>query len=363
MSPCGDRGGLGIADEARTMDTAEVVILIVGYKNADDIARCLEALSRASQNPQFDILICENGDFKNYQILVRRLVAEGGCCAVVDNGNELGETMPSSFVAIQRLELISNRTKVIIGCANENLGYGGGVNVWLRWLADRKGWKGVWILNPDTEPAPGALHALVARAEEGGKGMVGSTILDAGSENIIRFRGGLHWNKLMARSEAIGFAERLDAPIDLALIERTMDSPSGASMYVTRRCVEQIGLMDESYFLFFEDLDWGTRAKKTGLGYACNSIVVHQRGTTTGSAGLFSEQSRLSVYLQHRNAINFVRRYHPLSIPILIISSLFHSVRFLIYNSPKNSKFVIDGLIAGLCGESGIPDWYKSPRQ
>ena len=91
-------------------------------------------------------------------------------------------------------------------------------------------------------------------------------------------------------------ATGIHAPIDLPAIERAMDSPSGASMYVTRRCIEQIGLMDESYFLFYEDLDWGVRAKKHGLGYASDSIVAHQRGTTTGSAGRSTALSRLSVY-------------------------------------------------------------------
>ena len=36
-----------------------------------------------------------------------------------------------------------------------------------------------------------------------------------------------------------------------------MDSPTGPSMYVTRDCIERIGLMDESFFLYWEEVDWG----------------------------------------------------------------------------------------------------------
>jgi N-acetylglucosaminyl-diphospho-decaprenol L-rhamnosyltransferase len=88
-------------------------------------------------------------------------------------------------------------------------------------------------------------------------------------------------------------------------------------MYVTKNCLEQIGLMDESYFLFFEDQDWGC-AKKLGLGYASASIVAHQRGTTTGSAKNLTAIPKLAVYLQHRNGIHFVRRHYPWSLPLRI---------------------------------------------
>lgn len=345
-----------------TRDIAEVAVLIVGYNNPGDIAQCFAALSRAAPSPCFDIFVCENGGRQAYLGLIRRLVEETGCCVVAEGADAQGEPLTAPFLATQRLKLVSRPANVVVGCANDNLGYAGGINAWLRQLTDRDGWKGVWILNPDAEPTPGALSALVARAEAGGKGMVGSTILEAGSEKVVRFRGGLHWQKLAARSVAIGLAEQLDAPIDLAAIERAMDSPSGASMYVTRRCIEQIGLMDESYFLFFEDLDWGVRAKKLGLGYASASIVAHQRGTTTGSAGRSAALSRLSVYLQHRNAIHFVRRHYPWTLPVRIAASTFYAARFLVHSAPSSCVAALEGMIAGIRGETGPPKWYRNPH-
>jgi N-acetylglucosaminyl-diphospho-decaprenol L-rhamnosyltransferase len=342
-----------------TMDIAEVAVLIVGYNNPDDVAHCLAALSRAAASPRFDIFICENGGLEAYHELMRNLVEETACYAAAEGADAQGEPASAPFLATRRLKLVSRHANVVVGCADDNLGYAGGINAWLRRLVRRGGWKGVWILNPDTEPAPDALGALVARAEAGGKGMVGSTILEAGSEEVVRFRGGIHWQKLAARSVAIGLAEQLDAPIDLPAIERAMDSPSGASMYVTRRCIEQIGLMDEGYFLFFEDLDWGVRAKKLGLGYASASIVAHQRGTTTGSAGRPTALSRLAVYLQHRNAIHFVRRHYPLTLPIRLLLSLAYAMRFLAAGTPINSFAVLEGMAAGLRGETGRPSWHR----
>ena len=119
--------------------------------------------------------------------------------------------------------------------------------------------------------------------------------------------------------------------------------------------------MDESYFLFFEDLDWGVRAKKLGLGYASRSLVSHGRGTTTGSARSSAAIPRLTVYLQHRNGVHFVRRHFPWALPARIAISLLYAARFLIRRAPNNFLAVIEGLMAGLKGEVGRPGWYRQP--
>ncbi len=344
-----------------TKNIAEVAVLIVGFHNPDDIAHCIAALSKVAVPPNFDVFICENGGRDSYEQLVSHLTDGSGSCGLQDgsSGNIVATT--GQFLVTRSLSFPSRPSNVLVGCAVDNLGYAGGINAWLRELALIDGWKGVWILNPDAEPEAGALAALVTRAELGGKGMVGSTILEAGSNDIVRFRGGLHWQRLAARGIAIGLNEQINAPFDLSAVETAMDGPSGASMYVTRKCLDQVGLMDESYFLFFEDLDWGVRAKKFGLGYASTSVVAHQRGTTTGSAGGLAAMSRLAVYLQHRNGIHFVRRHFPWSLPLRIGVSILHAFRFLMHRAPGNFRATLEGVIAGLKGETGQPRWHRKP--
>jgi GT2 family glycosyltransferase len=59
--------------------------------------------------------------------------------------------------------------------------------------------------------------------------------------------------------------------------------------------------MDESFFLYWEEVDWAVRAKAAcGVGYAHKSVVPHVMGTTTGSAGSRAKRSAFSVYLGHR---------------------------------------------------------------
>ncbi|MET3332241.1 MULTISPECIES: glycosyltransferase family 2 protein [Bradyrhizobium] len=330
---------------------SEVAVLIVGYRNSEDVVDCLLALSRATTSPTFDIFICENGGRDAYHHLVSALISEGGPCR---RGQSFGIALDdntSRFTNVQRLSLRGRSSNVWVGCAYDNLGYAGGINAWLRPLSAIPTWCAIWILNPDTQPTESALAALHERAQSGRKAMVGSTILDSLDADHVRFRGGLSWQRLAARDVAIGLGELIDMSCNIAAVEDAMDSPSGASMYVTRWCIERIGLMDENYFLFYEDMDWGLRARHLGLGYAADSIVIHKRGTTTGSG----RASVLSVYLQHRNCVRFVRRHFPWSLPLRVAVSLMYAFRFLLQGAPSNSRAAVEGLVAGLKGEMGRP--------
>lgn len=346
-------GSIGIMPAEQLSPIADIAVLIVGFRNSEDILGCLRALSRARSSPSFDVFICENGGPQAYDRLIDDLLKEKGLCSTREPLGIHVNPAKSRLTRIERLGFSSGASNVWIGCAAGNLGYAGGINAWLLPLSDIPGWKGVWILNPDTEPSELALAALYERAKSGRKAMVGSTLIDSSDDERVRLRGGMQWQK--ARAIAIGRGELLGAACDIAAIERTMDSPSGASMYVTRWCIETIGPMDERYFLFCEDLDWGFRAKPLGLGYARDSIVVHKRGTTTGSAKAPSAIPSPSVYLEHRNGVHLVRRHFPWSLPLRVAISLMYAIRFLIRGAPDNSRAVIEGLIAGLKGEIGSP--------
>ncbi|UZE48031.1 glycosyltransferase family 2 protein [Rhodopseudomonas sp. P2A-2r] len=337
-------------------DVAEVAILVVGYRNAADIVGCLAALSEAAISPRFDVFICENGGRDPFLQLVEQLTAARIC-----ERSSKPCDLNHEFAEVECLRLRARAAKVWVARAHSNLGYAGGINAWLRPLTLVAGWNGIWVLNPDTVPQPNALAELVERAEGGGKAMVGSTILEAGEDSRVRFRGGLRWQTSLARVVAIGLGDSLSAAHDPSAIEAVMDSPSGASMYVTRSCVEHIGLMDDAYFLFYEDIDWGVRAKPLGLGYASNSVVGHKRGTTTGSSGTLKSVSGLSVYLEHRNGIRFVRRHFPHTVWLRLAISCCYALRFLLAGSPRNFGFVISGLVAGLRGETGRPKWHSEP--
>lgn len=339
-------------------DRFRVAILIVSFRNPHDVQACLTALSRSTAE-RFDIFVCENGGSESFHKLCDTLMGPQGPCITVSD--DLQDPLVSSsgrLVDVKCLALKDRPSRVWIGCAAQNLGYAGGINVWIDRLLPISDWEGIWVLNPDAEPEPGALRALVERAVAGNKGMVGSTIVPSVNRNFVHCRAGHRWRKLRTNLALIGLGEPVNGPIDLQAIEAALDCIAGGSMYVTRACLEKIGPMDERFFLFYEDADWSIRAKKHGLGYARDSIVPHTGGTTIGSAGGRAERSRLSVYLESRNHLHFVRMHWHRYLPLAIFMGFLYATAYLFALSPRNFKAAVEGLVAGMKGETGLPRFH-----
>ncbi len=328
---------------------ADIAVVVVAFRNPGDVVGCLNALAQAPAQPNFSVLICENGGAKAYDSLVAALVEMG----LPGAEGQVGERA-APFDRLQVFRLGARR--VIVGLAAANLGYGGGINAWLIKLGPEAGWRGVWVLNPDTEPEPDALAALVRFADDHGKGMVGSRAMFTDTAEVVRARG-LKWRKLAASVRGVDIFARAAVRPDPADIEARIDAPSGCSFYVTRACIERIGMMDDRYFLFFEDLDWGLRAKAScGVGYAYDSVVPHIGGTSIGSGKRMADRSRLAVYLEFRNRILFVRWNFPGWLAWTVFMAALQSGRLLLAGALGNFAAAWSGLGAGLAGETGRPD-------
>ena len=330
-----------------------VPIVIVGFGNAADIVKCLTALGGQRGCPKFAVFICENGGPRAFDALTEALSAPGGPCVAAAGGVEADAPV---FLRVRRFSLTAAGAPVFVGHARENLGFPGGVNAWIRLFLKARGWEGVWVLNPDTWPEPDALAELMRYAQTRGKGMVQSRIMFADRSDITSSRG-LKWNKLSARQTGVDIFAPAHPPPDPDDLEGRMDSPTGVSFYVTRACIDRIGLMDESYWLYWEDFDWGVRAKAAcGIGYAHDSVVPHIGGSSSGASGKRARRSAAFVYLGNRNKLRFVRRHHPGWFAWTVFVSFLRTGEYLAAGSARNFAAAIRGLVAGLRGEQGRPE-------
>jgi GT2 family glycosyltransferase len=336
------------------ISATDIPIIVVGYRNAKDVAQCLKALGASAPFPTFQVYVCENGGPLAFDALISILTSANGPCA--------GSTSAEMRVKIPRFSRVSSLSfrdtpkSLRIAQANENLGYAGAINAWLRILLQTPGWPGVWILNPDTEPDPCALAELVAWSSERQIGMVGSRIISPARPELVHSRG-LRWRRVLASTEAVEYQAPAAVEPDPEAVEARIDAPSGASLYVTRACLDRIGLMDERYFLYFEDLDWGYRAKnRCGVGYAHGSIVRHQGGTTIGSAPTRALTSPLSVYLEFRNRIHFVRQHHVAWLPWTVALLFLRATEYGMVGAIGNMLAAFKGILAALTGETGKPE-------
>ena len=327
-------------------DWEPVVIAIVGYRNPDDVRTCLSALARATKN-NFLVSICENGGRTSYLALIEKL---DGLVEFVGAAPQL--------LDVRVVEACAGRLRtggqpIRIYRANDNLGYAGGVNLCIRQLGSTERWSALWLLNPDTEPDPEALAALIARAREGSFGVVSSRLVFKSTQRVQSYGG--RWRPLMARGFNIGMNAAPDAGADIDAIERAMNYVSGASLFATRGYVESVGLMDERYFLYCEEVDWCFRRGRHRLGYAHDSLVYHAHGTTMGSSVSRKQRSGLSIYLDERNKLLFTRRFFPVLYPVVIVTSAVLTLQYLKAGAVKNFLVALSGWWAGLRGEEGAP--------
>jgi N-acetylglucosaminyl-diphospho-decaprenol L-rhamnosyltransferase len=339
----------------------DVAVVVVSYAMPEDVIACLRALCRMWPDPKFEVFIAENGGAAAFDQLINALSNEPRTEATPP---DVALPSPKSTRAARFTTMREDGSSgpcIHLAEMSENLGYAGGVNAWLRPLLQLDGWRGAWVLNPDTEPEPDALSELVGYAARKAKSMVGSRLVLKADRRCVQTRG-LSWSRLRGTVIAIDSrAVAVEEP-DVSSIEERLDAPSGASIYATRDLIDKVGPMREHYFLYFEDLEWGVRAKRHGfaVGYANSSIVLHKGGSTIGTAWERRDRSRLSVYLDLRNRLLFVREHHPLWLPWMLAVGLAEVAAFACVGAVPNSAAAFAGLFAGVLGKKGRPAAFTS---
>jgi N-acetylglucosaminyl-diphospho-decaprenol L-rhamnosyltransferase len=299
-----------------------VAVVVVAFRNPDDIVRCVRALA-ASTHSDYELVICENGGAEAWA--------------------SLEAIAPSVMPGGQRVTVIQ---------APGNVGFAGGVNLGIARAPDADAY---WMLNPDTEAEPKALAAMVARLAVGDCDAVGSVLaLDDGS---VQAFGG-RWRPWLARAEGIGRGQRVGAPVDAAAVERDQSFIMGASLLASRSFVEVAGVMREDYFLYGEEIEWCVRAVGLGLklGFAPDAVVRHHQGATTGSGRTAARRPRLPVYLDERNKILMTRDRFPRGLPVVAVTAL--ALLFLRYGVKGRGRALghaVEGWWAGLRNERGRP--------
>ena len=119
---------------------------------------------------------------------------------------------------------------------------------------------------------------------------------------------------------------------------------------VTKEFINTVGLPDESYFLYWEDADWGLRArrKKFKLVYCPKSRVWHKEGGTSGGI------NPLTDYYWTRNGLFFMKRFYPALLPLIPFSYLAkYTIVKLMRRQPFNFKSFLRGIVDFTKGKRG----------
>ncbi|MDQ7063500.1 MAG: glycosyltransferase family 2 protein [candidate division KSB1 bacterium] len=261
-----------------------VFILLVNWNGKADTLACLESLQQVN--------------YANKTIVV------------VDNGSSDG-----SVEAIRRrfpeVRLIRNEHNERFARANNQS----------MQLALQEGADYVLLLNNDTLVDAEFLRHLVNRAEsDPAIGMVGGKIYYAEPADRLWFVGGgvdlwrgRIWHHGLRQEDRGQF----DQP-------RDVDYITGCCVLVRRACIETIGLLDESYYIYGEDVDWSFRARQAGfrLVYEPKAKIWHKISSSSGGPRTPEGLTGFKVFHKVRSMLKFfwkhARWYHWLTIPVFM---------------------------------------------
>ena len=180
----------------------------------------------------------------------------------------------------------------------KNLGFAGGNNAALPYC------KGKYILfiNNDTEVEPGFLEPLVETLEQDHSiGMVSPKIHYFHTPNTFQFAGFTPINPVTIRNFAIGFGETDNGQYDHSC---KTGSIFGAAMLVPYHVIEEVGMMTEVFFLYYEEHDWAKHIEKAGykIYYQGKSLVLHKESIST------VKESPFQIFYLTRGRLMYARR-------------------------------------------------------
>ena len=220
-----------------------------------------------------------------------------------------------------------------------NEGYAGGNNAGIRYVLEKGDGLFIWILNNDTVIEKDALAALVKyAARDATVGMIGSKLLRYTNPKILQSAGGGRIYPGLGNTQLIAYNQedngRWDEPFE-------PDYICGASLFVKRTVINDIGLMDERYFLYWEDADWGMRARRKGykLLYCPESRILHKEGGTTGGI------TPLADYYWARNGLFLIKKFYPILLPFIPFS---YFIKYTLVRTMKRQPHNIRSFLSGI---------------
>lgn len=334
--------------------TFQVAVVLLNYMGWQDTLRCLDSLLELDY-PFKKIIVCDNaspnGSLKELRsgILNRLPVLRAA------NTRWGSERLPGLF-EISRSELdegANGDAQCILINNMNNRGFAAGNNTGLRFALLDPEIDYVWILNNDTVVPPNSLRSLVEAAQLRDEvGLWGATVVYDADRDVVQALGGGTLNARTGETRHLGaFTSVQCVQLDsrfVSGVEAEMDFVVGASMFASRRWIETVGLLNERYFLYYEELDWALRGHGLmQIGYAPACLVWHKEGASIGTGP--DGGSPLSVYHLSRSRILFARRYLGLSrMPSVVCRALWCQAKLALKGRLGVAFAGARGVIAGL---------------
>lgn len=258
-------------------------IIIVNWNTKELLRKCLKSLS-------------QNSNFKsqNYEVIV------------VDNGSSDG-----SREMVNNFKVPDSRFKIQLIENGQNLGFAKAVN---RALRQAQG-EVFLLLNSDTQVKPGSLEKLIEFESLVRPAVIGARMLNPDGT----VQGSCFYLPTVKRAILDYWLRKKNyfskyAPSGNKPVE--VEAVSGGAMMISKAVVEKIGMFDERYFMYFEDLDYCRRARASGIKtyYLPSAGVVHAHGAS--GKNLVSSENQWRRLIPSSKVYNGVIRHYLINLII-----------------------------------------------
>jgi len=345
------------------MNRPKVYIILLNYNRWTDTIECLESVLR-NNYPNHQVVVVDNNSLDNSMEYLKAW-AEGKLDVWVNPKNPLRslsfppipKPIPYVYYTKEEAEKGKNlkleknvKNQIVLIQSSYNGGFSYGNNIGIKYALSKNDFEYVWLLNNDTVIEESSLLKLVEKAQNykrlGKKiGIIGSKIFYYDNSELLNGIGG-KYNKWFGVSSHIGAFEKDLGQYDNEDIIKKIDYIMGASMFVSKDFIKDVGLMNEDYFLYYEEVDWCIRGKRKGynLGYCWNSRVYHKEGKTISSTFKGSKRSKTPDYYHIRNRIIFTKKFYRKYLPFVYVGlliTLFNRIKRLQF---KRIKFILEAI-------------------
>jgi GT2 family glycosyltransferase len=301
-----------------------VHVLLVNYNGWRDTLECLESIFRLDY-PDVRVIVCDNGSsdgsIERIQAWAKGTEAATlGRVAAPHTVHDTSVRKPIHCVLGDRAQaeggtLRDVDAQLVLVRLGENLGFTGGNNVGLRYVqaGNEAGGGLVWILNNDTVVESSALREMVVRlTEDSALGAIGATVFWYDRPDSVQVAGG---GRLSRWS---GFTKVARVQSGARSESMRFDFISGACMLIRLDVLRQVGLLDERYFMYSEEVDWCLRMRQVGmeLGYAPQARVWHK------GEGSIQRHSDRRDYHTVRSALLLIHKFEPGRLPVAVAWSI-----------------------------------------
>jgi GT2 family glycosyltransferase len=194
-------------------------------------------------------------------------------------------------------------TRIALVREDQNLGYSAGNNRGIRIAQKQTDFEAIALLNNDTEVEPDFLDEIIRfRRDHSDVDLIGCRIFYDTPKNVLWYDGGKYYKH---STRAIHFNENkhIDT-IDKSLEPRSTTFITGCFMYISKKGLETCGLLDETFFMYNEDLEYCIRAMKKGLKlyYLPTSVIRHKiKPTSSPFSTYWGAKNRFRLSKLHSN--------------------------------------------------------------